>query len=802
MSDKNIVKIKCNPYTQVIEYFRWDSEIEEWCPLISFESPFSKPEFTKVALQHKAYEIIQYMNELYNPGNVGLDVFFDGTKEDMDDLSAITQQYFSSSNIHILPGEMHLLSATVVKKQIEDIFGYMKKMFSEYPDNEVTDAISRFSETVRPTIPICVMGLYSAGKSAFINSLIGIELLPSASDPTTAKTYKIVSGTKYEIKFTYTDDKDKKVKEVILSFNDEKYQFNQSAELSIVAALEEIKKYETIEERMYYALSIINNFDMDYNRNLPDNEKLWRVSDLIEVTLPITASVLPFNEFDFIIYDTPGSNSASNTDDTEVLKKAMEGQTNGLPIFVTTPDNMDGKDNTELIETIEKLGGALDKSNLMIVVNRADEKDCETLEKKKENFPNLKVSSLNPAGTYFVSAIIGLGSKKILFGNTTENKKGDIVPNWIDKTYSKIFRSNLPYYDETDDDEEFVRLYSYNIIPQHQFDQYAALSVSDENLAYRNSGLHAIETAIKDFALKYALYNKCRMASSYLSSALDKLEDMLTALTAEQMALSKQLKTNMTEKEKDVLNKLGIECGERKLKYMSEFNDELSSVVKSTGNSLDNSISDKITKLWDATKGEKGRKESVTTKVNELFQKEISSLWDGAKARALGFWKMKQEEFKKALISIIVESPNLTSEQKDLLKNAIMQIDGTPNYNLSFEIHGEDIVGGFWFIKKLKTDEAKKKFLDGFDKGSVIITTTLTEQSIRAFDHMRNDVESQFQYLVSKYNPKLLTLREQLKECDSKLKYISQQQVQIQRHLSEVNSLTVFKTAEADGRKP
>lgn len=801
MSDKNIVKIKCNPYTQVIEYFRWDSEIEEWCPLISFESPFSKPEFTKVALQHKAYEIIQYMNELYNPGNVGLDVFFDGTKEDMDDLSAITQQYFSSSNIHILPGEMHLLSATVVKKQIEDIFGYMKKMFSEYPDNEVTDAISRFSETVRPTIPICVMGLYSAGKSAFINSLIGIELLPSASDPTTAKTYKIVSGTKYEIKFAYTDDKDKKVKEVILSFNDKKYQINQSAELSIVEALEEIKKYETIEERMYCALSTINNFDMDYNRNLPDNEKLWRVSDLIEVTLPITASVLPFNEFDFIIYDTPGSNSASNTDHTEVLKKAMEGQTNGLPIFVTTPDNMDGKDNTELIETIEKLGGALDKSNLMIVVNKADEKDCETLEKKKENFPNLKVSSLNPAGTYFVSAIIGLGSKKLIFGNTTENKKGDIVPNWIDKTYSKIFRSNLPYYDETDDDEEFVRLYSYNIIPLHQFDQYAALSVSDENLAYRNSGLHAIETAIKDFALKYALYNKCRMASSYLSSALDKLEDMLTALTAEQTALSKQLKTNMTEKEKDVLNKLEIECTTRKSKYMSEFSNELSGIVKSNVNLLNGSIISKIAKLWDATKWEKGRKESVTSKVNELLKQEISSLWDGAKARAIGFWKMKQEEFKKALISIIVESPNFTSEQKDLIKNAIMQIDGTPNYTLSFEIHSEDVVGGFLFIKKLKTDDAKKKFMDGFDKGCISVSSALTDQSTKAFDTMISKVKSQFQYLVSTYNPKLLTLREQLKECNNKLNYMSQQQTQIQRHLSEVNSLTVFKHSEDDGRK-
>lgn len=359
MADKNTIKIKCNPYTQKIEYYRWDSESDEWSQLTSYESPFSKPEFTNVALQHKSYEIIYHMNELYNPGNVGLDLYFEGTKEDMDDLSAIVDKYYSSCNIHIVPGDMYLLSATVVKKQVEDIFSYMNRMFSEYPDNEVKEFIYKFSETVRPTIPICVMGLYSAGKSAFINSLIGVELLPSASDPTTAKTYKISSGTKYEIKFTYAD-KGKKPKEVVLTFDNQKYHVNQSAELGIIAALDSIKQYSTIEERMYYALSIINNYDMDNNRNLPENQKVWKVSDLIEVTLPIKASILPFNEFDFIIYDTPGSNSASNTDHTEVLKKAMEGQTNGLPIFVTTPDNMDGKDNNELIETIEKLGGALD----------------------------------------------------------------------------------------------------------------------------------------------------------------------------------------------------------------------------------------------------------------------------------------------------------------------------------------------------------------------------------------------------------------------------------------------------------
>lgn len=795
MTDKNQIKIKCNPYSQIIEYYRLDSEDDVWSPLTSFESPFSKSEFTNTSLQHKAFEIIHHMNKLYNPGNVGLDIFFEGTAEDRKDLTEIVNEYYSDCNIQIIPGDMYLLSATDVKKQIEDIFSYMNTMFSEYPNNEVTESINKFSETVRPTIPICVMGLYSAGKSAFINSLIGIELLPSASDPTTAKTYTISSGSKYEIKFTYTD-KNNNSKNVVLTFGENTYKVSQSGELEIITSLEEIKNYESIEERMYNALSIINNFDMDYNRNLPENQKVWRVSDLIEVSLPIQASLLPFTEFDFVIYDTPGSNSASNTDHTEVLKKAMEGQTNGLPIFVTTPDNMDGKDNNELIKTIEELGGALDKSNLMIVVNKADEKDCQTLEEKKENFKNLAVSNLNPAGTYFVSSIIGLGSKKVLSGNTKVNKKGDIVPNWIDKTYSKIFRSNLPYYDETDDEEEFVRLYSYNIVPQYQYDTYFREETDEKNLAYRNSGLHAIESAIKEFAFKYALYNKCRNASGYLSNALDKLRIILTTLKDEQSNLSKQLDSKMTKQERLVLQQLETECQKKKEEYMKQFVDEFISLAKTASISLEGTIGGTLSKMWDSTKGEKSRKDSVTNKINLLLNQEVKNLWESLKNRAIGFWKVKQSDFKQSLISIIVESPNLTNQQQTLLKDAIMKIDGIPDYTFNFSIQGKDIIGGFLFFKKLKREEAKKKFMDGFSKGCIAANGSLTTQSTQSFDKMINEVKNQFQYLVSTYNPKLLELREKHKECNNRLNYMTKQETQIERHLSEINNLTVFRISE------
>ena len=44
---------------------------------------------------------------------------------------------------------------------------------------------------LKDIIPICIFGNYSAGKSTFINALIGYEILPSGGDPVTSKIYEI-----------------------------------------------------------------------------------------------------------------------------------------------------------------------------------------------------------------------------------------------------------------------------------------------------------------------------------------------------------------------------------------------------------------------------------------------------------------------------------------------------------------------------------------------------------------------------------------------------------------------------------
>jgi len=291
-------------------------------------------------------------------------------------------------------------------------------MFSESKSNSATEQIKKYEDVMSDTIPICIMGLYSTGKSAFINSLLGVEILPSADDPTTAKTFKISIGPKYtdySIQFYYQDEKVEKTI-VKIGFKGNKFSFNCDKNIGIVSELDKIGKYDSAYDRMYYALSIINSYDKEYRKSRKPGSVEWRVSQLIEVTIPLEKkyTVLPIDEYDFVIYDTPGSD-ANKGDDIKVLKEAMTGQTNGLPIYVVTSEQMDKQGHSDLIAILNELGDALDRNNLMIAVNKADDPDTRTLASKKNSFDDLAVSDLNPAGTYFVSSIMGLGSKLLKF---------------------------------------------------------------------------------------------------------------------------------------------------------------------------------------------------------------------------------------------------------------------------------------------------------------------------------------------------------------------------------------------------
>ena len=87
----------------------------------------------------------------------------------------------------------------------------------------------------------------------------------------------------------------------------------------------------------------------------------------------------------FVIFDTPGSNSASNLNHTKVLENALASFSNGIPVWVSQYESIDSQDNAALCDKILQIQ-ALDERFTMIIMNKAD---CSNL--PKNGFDDSKV---------------------------------------------------------------------------------------------------------------------------------------------------------------------------------------------------------------------------------------------------------------------------------------------------------------------------------------------------------------------------------------------------------------------------
>ena len=108
-------------------------------------------------------------------------------------------------------GNILLENAKLILSDTKEIFKTVKPVIEKIVrgDDDVRADLSKVTDALDDIIPICVFGNYSAGKSTFINSLIGHEILPSGGDPVTAKIYKISMSDSEEfarIRFKHWED--------------------------------------------------------------------------------------------------------------------------------------------------------------------------------------------------------------------------------------------------------------------------------------------------------------------------------------------------------------------------------------------------------------------------------------------------------------------------------------------------------------------------------------------------------------------------------------------------------------------
>lgn len=829
------IKIVSNPYEKTIKFYSMGA-LDAWGSIRESNSNSSlrEDESGRTFLPFKIKDILDtVIEDYYVLGKDKVQVVFEGTSDEYDEVKRVCSSDEFVDCIDLERSDVLLTNARDIFEDIKEIFGIVKPIITDVvkDDAGVEKDLSKVSDALKDVIPICVFGNYSAGKSTFINALIGREVLPSGGDPVTAKIYKI-KKSKFEdrakIYFTY------KGKKVEFQFDEEDYKLDagEAEEVFVQDVQNSIEKCEenNLFARVNAALEYVNAYEKKYGDES-------QIGNEIEIEIPFsTEGVLGRSQNNFVIFDTPGSNSETYAEHSVVLEQAMDNFSNGIPVWVTELDHIDTKDNAELCSNVLKIE-ALDKRFTMIVCNKADDSNLEeggfSTEKETEIMEYKAVEKSYASGIYFVSSIMGLGAKN----------KGKLKDNHYRKTYRK---QEIMFSDP--EDEDYTMLYQYNLMPKQIKKRAIEYATECVNPVYANSGLLCIENEMETFASKHSAYNKCQMVFSFLDKVIDETNTRIDTRTESLQNRKKLREAELEESKRDLLDILKKTITEKEVLVNKEAIAHVSDYTKSdldysrevewlsnaassfkkensTEHGLNTQIGDyedakndawanikshgsdlkqgKINKFFkgiteDVKKGYKDIQESkkimeqasrgvdketsdeLIEMVNSEYRNNISEANDKAREELQVFWTDRAETLRGLLTQIITGTDSLSTQEKNELSEAI-----GGHEKFVFDDEKENI-----FIKKrflrgtflgIRTRDSEKLNLNRLCKSYNSVLKNNVKEMIGAinlnyFEAYKQWVKKLYALIeknITEYNPELRDMAELIREETEKIEELT-----------------------------
>lgn len=855
------IKIKSNPYEKEIKYFSYQKQSGEWKE-IQESNPNSKlreDESEKSFLPFRIKEIVDTLLEEYYVDSEKVNIVFEGTQEEYEVLEKVCMMPEMTDKISLTKANVILENAKLILSDTKEIFKTVQPIIEEimHNDSEVEKDLNKVSDALDDIIPICVFGNYSAGKSTFINSLIGHEILPSGGDPVTAKIYKIELSDSDElarIRFKHWDD------EIELIFEGKIFRIRKGkSEDEMLCELARIME-DNDEDDMFRLINRALEFINGYEKIDLDSIE---ISDLIQVEVPFAKEgVLGRSRNKFVIFDTPGSNSNSNTDHSKVLADALQGFSNGIPVWVSQYETIDSNDNAKLCDDVLNIK-ALDNRFTMIVLNKADTSDLPEKGFSEKQIRNIReynaVEKMYASGIYFVSSIMGLGAKN----------NGRLA----DKYYRKTYRSQQEMFSDPED-LDYITLYTYNLMPEqikNEMVKYSKICTqSKTDLIYANSGLFCIEQELEDFASKYSAYNKCQMVYMFLSEVIgktnavivgkkeyltktrearkDELEEASEELidTLSNTAKMKEdefcretrnfLKTYVTANldysyAPDELAKLDEEIAkynEKESEYGSqesnytEAKENIWSHLKANGQSLlKGNVKESLKTMKedfvkdyreiqmnkseiDTSRSEidKATSDQIMKLVVERYKKSISGAQIKTGLVIKQHWMNNAETLKNTLVAIITGSDALSAKQRDDLSEMITNHqgllidDGANKFVKAKYLKGRILGFQLGTSERLNTKRLANSFNNLIAKNVKAMSEDLNENCYAAFRTWKENLCSLIEENITELNPQLKQMAELIKEETDKINRLTDNQRIISSSYEEIKELMDWKVIE------
>ena len=855
------IKIKSNPYTREISYLVMGDNEDNWVDVkeIDERSRLRETDSERSFLPFKIREIINIILKEYYVGREKIELLFEGTQDEYAEIANVCEAEDVKDKINLYRTNTILENARFIKGDIKEIFEKVNPVIESIMKNDssVILGLDKVSKALDDVIPLCVFGNYSAGKSTFINALIGAEILPSGGDPVTAKIYEIRNSDQPDqakIIFDYREER------IEISIEGDTYRVlrgNKDADI-LKNIKDEIDNDGThnLYSMVRISLGIINSFEKR-------DKETTEIGNVITIKVPfLVKGVIGNSANKFVIFDTPGSNSNSNQDHSKVLAEAMKGFSNGIPIWVTQYDAHDTKDNAELCNKVLAID-SLDKRFTMIIFNKADDADLPedgfSEKQVKEILEYRAIEKMYASGIFFVSSIMGLGGK-----NGGE---------FVDRFYRKTFRTQSPTFSDPDD-IDYMSLYRYNIMPEQIKQNAMEYSMKNDNLIYSNSGLYCIEKEIENFGSKHSAYNKCQMVLAFLSDVIDKtnlsIEETTKVLIDARDKSNKELDSktvklqgdigrlakNMDEAncrkskedvEKYVEDKLNYKFDVQELSEMDEtrrkenfdennfaskekdfedakdklwdhlkessqglFKKNIITSLKTISNDLSNDIKEVKDSKEKMENTEKDLDKLSSDQIIDYVIKSYKINLDDAQERLSShldeYWRDKEFDFKKKIILEITKTDALSESQREELSDMIQKFDVN-----DFKNQAELVFVRKRFLKgqllrmvhlnddeKLNTRRLAKSYNSRINKIVNEMSQKMNGDCYTQFKIWEEKLLAEINANLTEYNPELKSIAELIRIETDKITELENNQKLIQSSLDTIKDLMAWKIVEGE----
>ena len=827
------IKIISDPYKRNVEFEILNDTANEWERINYQNNPDSRlitETIRKSFFPYKVNDILNILQEEYSSDGSDIQILFEGTADEYLELQEASQDL---QNISVQRSEIGIENARDILPQIIEIFTEVQPIVEESISSESTRRdierdISKFIDASNDTIPICVLGNYSSGKSTFINALTGLEILPSGDMAVTAKIYKIKESDEDEkatIDFRFMD----KAINVIVSGNG--YSVDCDEDNSVVSDIKKVLEENSdgsLAEKINRCLEVVN-------------QQKEGVTDLIEIQIPFVEGKLKGSNHSFVIFDTPGSNSATHKDHYSILEDAMKNMSNGIPVYISEYSQLDTLDNDNLYDKIKNIS-QIDSRFTMIVVNKADSANIkmpDSSESLEDTILNQAVPrNLYSGGIYFVSSIMGLGSKN--------------DGSFIDDHMEEFFEDNeIKYSDPTS--KRYKTLYRHNIMPRQIKQRIVTVSETDENKVLANSGLLAIEHEIVNFAEQYSAYDKCVQSNKYIEKIIQATQEEISKSKSEREANKRALKSELEEDKRALITSVEMKSNILAKGYKDAYNENLDEYHKRAKFSYTNdeikkmeqkllsdnreeydfdgkrdvaresreAVFDNLLSIGKKSLGELVRdmgddiKEAIDNEqelrrtkirtdretadelielITDDFNERLDSSIKMVAAASRKYWEQNAEKVKEEQLMIVAKSKTLDEEKKEELAKVITSY-GPVKFKDDQEFEKEEFEEKIHFLwvtidlNRINTKKLTEHYNARFDSKIGLATGMIREKHGKSFDGWCERLVNKITDNIVNYSPKLSEQQKKIDEETQKIEQLENTKDTLEKYSRQVRKL-------------